>query len=235
LRYAGILRIDHFMWLHRLYWIPQGAAASDGTYVQYPAEEIYALLCIESNKGQSMVVGEDLGTVPDYVRGRMKGHGIDRMYVAQFSFHGDGEKPLADPPQDVLASVNTHDTPTWNSFWNAADVDDQVSMDLLTPAEANEERWRRGELRARVSRAYGTATTAEAVLPKVLEQMAKSQARAVLVNLEDLWSEPHPQNTPGTGPERPNWKRRAKLGLEEMQQDETVVGTLKGVDARRKR
>lgn len=236
LRYAGILRIDHFMWLHRLYWIPQGAAASEGTYVQYPADEIYAVLCIESNKSQSMVVGEDLGTVPEYVRGRMKQHNIDRMYVAQFSFHGDSAKPLADPPPNVLASVNTHDTPTWNSFWNAADVDDQVSMDLLTSEEADEERWRRGELRGKVSRAYQAAETAEAVLPKVLEQMAQSDARAVLVNLEDLWSEPYPQNTPGTGPDqRPNWKRRAKLSLEQMQQDERVVSTLRAVDADRKR
>jgi 4-alpha-glucanotransferase len=236
LRYAGILRIDHFMWLHRLYWIPQGAAASEGTYVQYPADEIYAVLSIESNKSRSMVVGEDLGTVPDYVRGRMKQHNIDRMYVAQFSFHGESEKPLADPPANVLASVNTHDTPTWNSFWNATDVDDQVSMDLLTAEEADEERWRRGELRGTVSRAYQTEETAEATLPKVLEQMATSEARAVLVNLEDLWGEPHPQNTPGTGPDqRPNWRRRAKLSLEEMQQDEKVVGTLRAVDAHRKR
>jgi len=235
LRYAGILRIDHFMWLHRLYWIPQGAAASEGTYVQYPADEIYAVLCIESQKSQSMVVGEDLGTVPDYVRGRMKQHGIDRMYVAQFSFSGDAEKPLADPPENVLASVNTHDTPTWNSFWTAADVDDQVSMDLLTPEEADEERRNRAELRGKVGWAYQTEQKAEAILPKVLKQMAKSDARAVLVNLEDLWNEPLPQNTPGTGPERPNWKRRAKLSLEEMQHDEDVVGTLKAVDANRKR
>ena len=85
-------------------------------------------------------------------------------------------------------------------------------------------------------RAYQTEETAEAVLPKVLEQMAKSDARAVIVNLEDLWGEPNPQNTPGTGPEqRPNWRRRAKLSLEQMQQDETVVGTLRAVDADRKR
>ncbi|MDA0206160.1 MAG: 4-alpha-glucanotransferase [Acidobacteria bacterium] len=235
LRYAGILRIDHFMWLHRLYWIPQGAAASEGTYVQYPAEEIYAVLCIESKRSHSMVVGEDLGTVPDYVRGRMKQHGIDRMYVAQFSFYGNAEKPLTDPPEDVLASVNTHDTPSWNSFWNATEVDDQVSMDLLTEQEANDERRNRAELRGTVGWAYQTEQTAEAILPKVLEQMAKSDARAVLVNLEDLWGEPSPQNTPGTGPERPNWKRRAKLSLEEMQQDDTVVGALRAVDADRKR
>ena len=120
-----------------------------------------------------MVVGEDLGTVPDYVRGRMKQHNIDRMYVAQFSFYGDIEKPLADPPPSVLASVNTHDTPTWNSFWNATDVEDQVSMELLTEQEASDERRNRAELRGKVGWAYQTEQTAEAILPKVLEQMAK--------------------------------------------------------------
>jgi 4-alpha-glucanotransferase len=183
-----------------------------------------------------MVVGEDLGTVPGYVRDRMKQHNIDRMYVAQFSFYEDAKKPLTDPPENVLASVNTHDTPTWNSFWNATEVADQVSMDLLTEQEAEDERHNREELRGKVGWAYQTEQTAEAILPKVLEQMAQSDARAVLVNLEDLWNEPHPQNTPGTGPDqRPNWKRRAQLSLEEMQHDDKVVGTLKAVGAARKR
>lgn len=235
LRYAGILRVDHFMWLHRLYWVPQGAAASEGTYVQYPAEELYAVLCIESHRGKGMVVGEDLGTVPAYVRSRMSQRGIDRMYVAQFSFYGDRQKPLHDPPAEVLASVNTHDTPTWATFWSGAEIDDQVSMGLLNEEEASQARSSRAQMRQMLSEVYGTEQSAEAVLPIVLEQMARSDARAVLVNLEDLWSEPEPQNMPGTGQERPNWRRRAQFSLERMQQDETVQQLLALVNRSRSR
>ena len=222
LRYAGILRVDHFMWLHRLYWIPQRATASEGTYVRYPAEELYAILSIESHRNQSIVVGEDLGTVPTYVRNRMSERGIDRLYVAQFSFQSDKKQPLKEPSAEVLASINTHDTPTWASFWSGADIEDQVSMGLLTPEDATQALASRAELRKTLSEAYGTEESAQAALPAILERLARSDARAVLINLEDLWNETNPQNTPGTGAERPNWRRRAQLSLEQIQKDEDV-------------
>jgi 4-alpha-glucanotransferase len=234
LRYGGILRVDHFMWLHRLYWIPQGAAASEGTYVQYPADELYAILAIESHRSQSLVVGEDLGTVPAYVRNRMSERAIDRMYVAQFSFQTDRQQPLKAPPAETLASVNTHDTPTWASFWSGADVTDQVSMGLLTAEEAGEAQESRANLRKTLVEAYGCEESAAGALPEILERLAKSDSRAVLVNLEDLWCETNPQNTPGTGPERPNWRRRAKLSLEQMQTDATVLEMLSLVDRNRR-
>lgn len=234
LRYGGILRVDHFMWLHRLYWIPQGAAASEGTYVQYPADELYAILAIESHRSQSLVVGEDLGTVPEYVGKRMSERGIDRMYVAQFSFQPKNIPVLREPRTAVLASVNTHDTPTWASFWLGEDIVDQVSMGLLSAEEGREAQESRTTLRAALVEAYGCEESAAAALPHVLESVAKSDARAVLVNLEDLWCETSPQNTPGTGPERPNWRRRAKLSLEQMQADATVLKMLSLVDRNRR-
>ena len=89
-------------------------------------------------------------------------------------------------------------------------------------------------LRAALVEAYGCEESAAAALPHVLERVAKSDARAVLVNLEDLWCETNPQNTPGTGPERPNWRRRAKLSLEQMQTDATVLEMLSLVDRNRR-
>ena len=74
--HASVLRIDHVMGLHRLFWIPEGAEPKDGVYVRYPENELYAILCIESNRHRCAVVGEDLGTVPHYVPAMMKKHGL---------------------------------------------------------------------------------------------------------------------------------------------------------------
>src|SRR5690606_15093299 len=125
-----------FMGLHRLYWVPRGLPADQGTYVQYPADEMYAVVCVESQRRRARIIGEDLGTVPKYVRARMARHGVGRMFVAQFSF-----KPALEPaPASALAVVNTHDTPTWASFWQGLDIDDRLTMGLLTEDEARAER-----------------------------------------------------------------------------------------------
>ncbi len=229
LRYAGVLRVDHFMWLHRLYWIPRGAEASEGTYVEYRADELYAILAIESHRAKCLIVGEDLGTVPKYVQARMTERGIDRIYVAQFSFRAGEDAPLRTPPSNALASVNTHDTPTWAAFWAAEDVDDQVEMGLLSDAEANAARASRDALRKLLAEAWKIPEEAGPALEVVLEQMARSDARGVLVTLEDLWGEKNQQNTPGTGAERPNWRRRARLSLEQMRQDERIGALLQKV------
>lgn len=118
LRYASILRMDHIMGLHRLFWIPHGLKATDGVYVRYRAEELYALLCLESHRYQTEIVGEDLGTVPPEVRPAMKEHGIKRTFVLQFEI--DPKKPdlLPPVPAESLATLNTHDLPPFAAFWN---------------------------------------------------------------------------------------------------------------------
>ena len=235
LKHAGVLRLDHFMGLHRLYWIPRGAEASDGTYVQYPAEELYAAVCLESARNRAWIIGEDLGTVPDYVRTRMTDHGIDRMYVAQFSVRDDPRAALKPAPADAVAAVNTHDTPSWAAFWAGEDIDDQVSMGLLTAEEAEAARQGRGKARAALAAFLGVDEDGEAVLRAIVERMGRGAARAVIVTLEDLWGETAPQNTPGTSRERPNWKRKARLSLEEMQASVEVTEALRALARARRR
>src|SRR5688500_9559420 len=83
-KHASILRLDHVMGLHRLYWIPDGMDAKDGVYVRYHDEELYAIVVLESVRNRCAIVGEDLGTVPDYVPKAMRRHGLRRMYVVQY-------------------------------------------------------------------------------------------------------------------------------------------------------
>jgi len=131
MEHAAILRIDHHMGLHRLFWIPEGAEPKDGVYVRYPEEELYAILTIESHRHQCAVLGEDLGTVPNYVPRAMRKHGVRRMYVVQYELKPEAEAPAGQPPAESVASVNTHDMPTFAGFWSGKEIDDRVEQELL--------------------------------------------------------------------------------------------------------
>ncbi|HKE13400.1 MAG TPA: 4-alpha-glucanotransferase [Kofleriaceae bacterium] len=117
MEHAAMLRVDHVMGLHRLFWIPPRGSAADGVYVRYPADELYAVLLIESQRQRCAVAGEDLGTVPDGVRPTMAKRGLHSLFVAQFAwaFH-DGSPALQTPGAGQVASLDTHDTPPFASF-----------------------------------------------------------------------------------------------------------------------
>lgn len=235
LRYAGILRIDHVMGLHRFFWIPKGGGPAGGTYVRYPAEELYAVVCVESNRHRARIVGEDLGTVPPHVRPAMARHGILRMHVAQFGLSSEQCGALARVPKGSVACMNTHDMPTFASFWKGLDIDDRVCLGLLDPRSAAREKAARKKIVRRMSsclgigddgrRGRGTAA-AERALPACLARLAESPAETVIVGLEDLWLEQAPQNTPGTWKERPNWMRKGRHSIEEFRALPGVVRTL---------
>lgn len=236
LRHAGVLRIDHVMWLHRLFCVPHGRKAVDGMYVRYHPEELYAVLSIEAHRHASIIVGEDLGTVPDEVREGMGRHGVLRMYVLQFEAQPGWVK---EPPRDAIACVNTHDLPTFTAFWNERDVEDRIAMGLLDEGQVAGERHRRGELREALRRYRRNPhdplpPDAGTVLRSALENLADSEAELLLVNVEDLWCEEKPQNVPGTGAERPNWRRRLAHPIESWKEMPEVDGALTRIQARRR-
>ena len=239
LQHAGILRLDHVMQLHRLFWVPRDMGAAAGVYVRYPAEELYAVLSIESHRHRAIVVGENLGTVPPEVYEGMDRHEVLGMYVVQYELQ-PGSQGLRPPPARCVASLNTHDMPTFEGFLQSKDVDDLQSLGFFTPEQAREEKERRGTIRHEMERELppeeqgkGAATDA-ALLRLRLDHLATSPARMVLVSLEDLWQETEPQNVPGTSSERPNWRRKARFSFEEFSTRADVVEPLKKVDELRK-
>jgi 4-alpha-glucanotransferase len=235
LRHAGMLRIDHVMGLHRLYWIPDGFGPAEGVYVHYPAEEFYAILSLESHRHQARIVGENLGTVPPYVNSALVQHGIHGMHVSQF-YIADPERAREDD-RDTVASLNTHDTPTFAGFWREDDIQDRIALGLLSPADAQMQRQERAAGRAALIsylKARGWLREEEpellAILRAWLSRLASGDAYLVLVNFEDLWLEPLPQNVPGTWEERPNWKRKARFSLEQIREMDSVTEILKTID-----
>ena len=129
MKHTGLLRIDHVMGLHRLWWVPHGYPASAGAYIRYPAEELYGILSVESHRHKTTLVGENLGTVPPEVNKSMDMHGVRRMYVLQYEQQPKGS--LAVPERAVVASVNTHDMPSFAPHWSAADIDDRADLGLI--------------------------------------------------------------------------------------------------------
>jgi 4-alpha-glucanotransferase len=234
-RYASALRIDHVMGLHRLFWIPRGVEPRHGAYVGYRADEWYALLSIEAHRAGAAVVGEDLGTVPGYVRRAMRRHRFHTSYVIQFETD-PRRRDVNPPPAGSAASLGTHDLPTFAAFWSGRDVGLFEELGLLDPPDA-EHRRDEGEgirralvegLRARglLDRARPTAAD---VLRAALAFLARSDAALVVVALEDLWLEERPQNVPGTGPERPNWRGRLRRSLDEIESDRRVAALIDAI------
>jgi 4-alpha-glucanotransferase len=233
LRFARMLRLDHVMSLFRLYWIPAGLSARDGVYVQYPADELLAVLLTESARHAATIVGEDLGTVPRAVRRAMERRRILRIYVVQYELAPGSEQPLNDVPRHAVASINTHDMPPFAAFLRAGEVDEQLDLGLVDADEALQAKAARAELVTRLARHFQVPEDARALLEAVLPHLAISDARTVLVNLEDLWLAEEPQNAPGTHSERPNWRRRFPRTLESLMADERIAATLRAVHERR--
>jgi 4-alpha-glucanotransferase len=258
-RIARMLRIDHVMQLHRLFWIPNGMDATQGVYVRYRPEEFYAILNLESHRHRTMLIGENLGTVPREVDQAMDRHGMKRMYVVQYEVAGGNDPDpsaaivaqpsseskvasqnhsarLSKVPAGALASLNTHDMPTFAAWWNKLDFPVRQQLGLVSETDARLEmeqfdktkkgllewldagRWIAGPQREDVD-----------VLSALLHYIAASDAGVVMVNLEDLWLETEPQNVPGTGPELPNWKRKVAKTTDELTRSAQVRSILTAV------
>jgi 4-alpha-glucanotransferase len=247
MKHAGLLRIDHVMGLHRLYWVPQGFPPSQGAYVTYRPDELYAVLSLESHRHQTGLVGENLGTVPPSVNQAMERHRLRQMYVLQYEQHPAPGRALRRPPARSVASINTHDMPTFAAHWKGLDLADRVSLGLIPRHELARYCQGREKLNAALAdflqkqrclksgnvpqrRRRGTPPDVAAALRACLRWLSASPAEVVLINLEDLWLEELPQNVPGTSYERPNWRRKSALTVEEIAASARLRRILKEVD-----
>jgi 4-alpha-glucanotransferase len=190
------------------------------------------MLSIEAHRAGAAIIGEDLGTVPGYVRRAMRRHRIHTSYVLQF----EAAPALNDPPPGSAASLGTHDLPTWAGFWGGNDVRLLAELGLVDPAQAEARARERERIRAAIVRGLrergllhdvddaddaGEPDPLE-LLEAALRFLGRSDAALAIVALEDLWLEERPQNVPGTGAERANWRGRLRLSLDEIAVDQRV-------------
>ena len=235
LSYAKVLRLDHIMGFHRLFWIPAGAAATRGVYVRYHPEEFYAVLCYEARRSGSVIIGEDLGTVPDAVRTRMDEHGLHRMHIFQLEVGAKDDGNLPEIPANCLAALNTHDTATFAGFLESLDIQDQERLGLIDRDRMLVDTGIRASQVAVIEnylRRLGWLeedNSPEELVKACLRYLAASRAKIMLLNIEDTWHEDKPQNVPGTWRERPNWLRKAEYPLERMTTDRKINSFLREI------
>jgi 4-alpha-glucanotransferase len=219
---AGVLRVDHIMAWTRLYWIPHGFGLHEGTYVAYPAEELFAVLTLESHRHRCEVVGENLGTVPPEIGEALPRHRIWGMYLAQFAASEDPH--VAPPTAADMALIGTHDTPTFAEWLATGDVAERVRHKLLAEEAVPGVRKERARATRRLAKRLGRPVREPgALLAELLEWLGKSESPLVVPWLEDLWLEPVRVNLPGTrSSERPNWQRPMQKLLDDIFADPAI-------------
>ena len=229
MRHAGALRIDHVLGLNRLFLIPEGGRAADGAYLAYPLHDLLGVTALESQRAQCMVVGEDLGTVPDGVREAMAARGLLSYKVFWFERQGEGFRPPASYPPLAAACVSTHDLPTLAGWWIGADIAERVALGLsdeATAVTAREARRREKTIAVAALAAQGLIPAAEthdlsAPMPVELAAAFHAFIGATpcvldLVQADDLAGETVAVNLPGTDTERPNWRRKVEIDAEAL-------------------
>ncbi len=217
-RHAGGLRIDHAMGLERLWVVPRGAGAADGAYLHYPVADLLRLLALESHRHRAIVIGEDLGTLPEGFHERMQGAGILGMRVLWFEQEQDGRfRPPSAWSRDAVAMTTTHDLPTVVGWWQGRDIDWRDRLSLFPAADtAKAEQARRQQDQVALWQAMlesgatdgdppGEAT---AIAATAAAHIGRAASALAILPAEDALALPEQPNLPGTTEGHPNWQRR---------------------------
>jgi 4-alpha-glucanotransferase len=242
MRNAGGLRIDHAMSLTRLWLIPEGAKPDEGAYLAYPLDDLMRLAALESWRHRSIVIGEDLGTVPAGFRARLAQAGIAGMRVLWFERKDERFLPPKQWDQSAVAMTTTHDLPTVAGWWRGADIDTRAAIGILGGSPERARRTRSKE-RTALWRALRAADVASGRQPAphapdraidgALGFVARTPAPLTLVPLEDTLGVADQPNMPGTIDEHPNWRRRASVSADVMLDAPEVAARLAIVERQR--
>ena len=230
MRGAGAIRIDHVMALSRLFWIPAGMPGTRGCYVRSDFDALATVVADESVRHRCMVIGEDLGSVPDGLRERLSDRGFlsYRVLIFERWWSGDGSfKRPWDYPKQSLAMVATHDMPTIADFWAGSDIDRRDRLGLYAdPAFRDDERRRRDAEREGIRRLLrelnldpGDDAHPMRMADALHAVIARTPSLLAVVQLDDVLGEVEPTNIPGTTNEYPNWRRKVSVAIEDLAAD----------------
>ncbi|AVO55588.1 4-alpha-glucanotransferase [Ectopseudomonas mendocina] len=238
LAHAGGIRIDHVMGLQRLWVIPQGAEPQHGAYLRYPLDDLLRLLALESHRHRALVIGEDLGTVPDGLREKLAARNILGTRVLLFEQDDIGFVPAARWPCNALATTTTHDLPTIKGWLAGRDLEWRVragqrDAELLESdhAERAGERVALRQLLERQGSVSGTSD--DACLLACIEHIGRTPSALALLPLEDACALEQQPNLPGPGDVHPNWRRRYPLPVNELLEQPATSQRLASLDRAR--
>jgi (1->4)-alpha-D-glucan 1-alpha-D-glucosylmutase len=224
------------MGLTRLFWIAVGGVPADGAYVGYPLHALLGIVALESQRNRCLIIGEDLGTVPDDVRIALNDAGVLSYDVFYFERRSSGEfKSPSEYAQQAIAVASTHDLPTLAGWWEGRDLAHRDALGLFpTDAERDRQLAARAKDRAQLLIALDHAklkpegmSLDPALVPAMTPELARAihvylartPAELMVGQLEDVVGMLDQTNLPGTTTEHPNWRRKLILSLEELQHD----------------
>jgi 4-alpha-glucanotransferase len=247
MRATAALRLDHVMTLFRLWWVPRGSSSARGAYVHYPLDDLVAILALESVRNHCIVIGEDLGTVPDEVRDAMERYHVYHYKVLLFEKEEDQRfKAPWRYARNALATVTTHDLPTLRGWWEGLDIGLREQLDLY-PAASQAEEDGRGRERERVAMMQALSEQrlwhweshepppdySPALARAIQCYLGVSNAGLAMIQIEDLIGMPDPANVPGTHQEHANWQRKVAINTADILAREEVREMLAAMNAAR--
>lgn len=238
MRYAAALRIDHVMGMRRLFVVPHGANGADGCYLDYPFDSLLREAAAASRRNQCLVVGEDLGTVPEGFAVRTQAARMLSYRVLWFERDSAALRPPATWPALATACVSTHDLPTLAGWWEGADIAERTALGLLDDVAA--EHAARAADRVALLAALGDGARFDTSMPfsdalaaAIHAHVAATSSVLQLVQADDLAGETVAVNLPGTDRERPNWRRRLPMEVGALLDSARARAILAAVSGRR--
>ncbi len=247
---SGALRIDHVMALLRLWWVTKGDHAKDGGYVYYPVDDLLAILALESHRNQSLVIGEDLGTVPEEIREKLADNGVHSYRVFFFEQAKDGGfySPAHYPVQS-MSTLTTHDMPTLTGFWHCLDLElgkelglyptDEILSVLYHDRHKNKQAildtlHGHHSISDNISRDVNVTGMTTELNRGMQLHMAAGSSALLSLQLEDWLEMDKPVNVPGTFNEYPNWRRKLSQPLETIFDNQDITNLAAKLTAVRK-
>jgi len=245
MQYAGALRIDHILGLMRQYWIAPGMEADEGVYISFPWDDILRIIALESRRNNCVVIGEDLGNVPDGFSETIQNAGLLSFKVLFFERWESGlfKRPENFPSQSIV-TIATHDTATLSGWWQGQDIQWRERLDLYPDeasgnADKNTRMSDRKNLIAALNDLHvidmSKAPNTEPALMNtelsiaVQKYLAKSPSHLQLIPLEDMLEISQQVNIPGTIDEHPNWLQKLPVLLEDFWQTNSVKAIAKAM------
>ncbi|MCC6831749.1 MAG: 4-alpha-glucanotransferase [Thermoleophilia bacterium] len=228
MRHAGGLRIDHVMGLSRLFVMPEGATALEGTYMRMPLDDLLGILCLESRRAECLVVGEDLGTVEEGFRERLAERGLLSYRLAWFE-----DRPAAEYPRTAMAATTTHDLPTVAGFFSGEDIGHLQAIGANAPELlrriADAQPAERQRLRERLD-AEGIegawSDDPEELTTALHTLLSRTPSMLACASLDDVAGAVMRANVPGTVDQHDNWRIPLPVTLEELAASPRTARTL---------
>ena len=230
MQYAGALRIDHILGLMRQYWVAPGMGADEGIYITFPLNDILSIIALESRRNECIVIGEDLGNVPDGFTDIMMASGLLSFKVMFFERWESGlfKRPASFPEQSI-ATISTHDLPTLAGWWIGNDLQWREKLELYPTEEAGEQdRNARADERKMLIAALtdlnvidmnnlptqSPASMNTELNIAVQKYLATASSHLQLIPLEDAIGMTEQVNIPGTIDQHPNWLQKLPVSIE---------------------